>query len=173
MLADLQRHLADIYCLDRPYDVREFVITDPVMARALGEDALLRNTRETLLVSEDDAGLAVSLYLDGAMLERLESSNPVERLRAELLDDLWRVVEGISHFNCIVWKATRERSVSLLELELQGEIDKYVSTLLLRNREGHRSDDRRRRQPAPVAVRRRAFPRRPRRRAARSLPLGQ
>ena len=131
MLADLQRHLADIYCLDRPYDVREVVITDPVMARALGEDALLRNTRETLLVSEDDAGLAVSLYLDGAMLERLESSNPVERLRAELLDDLWQVVEGISHFNCIVWKATRERSVSLLELELQGEIDKYVSTLLL------------------------------------------
>lgn len=131
MLADLQRQLADIYQLDRPYDVREFLITDPTLARVLGADAMLRNTRETLLVSQDESGLALSLYLDGEMLQRLESCNPVERLRAELLDDLWQVLEGISHFNYIVWKATRERSVSLLELELQGEIDKYVSTMLL------------------------------------------
>jgi hypothetical protein len=41
------------------------------------------------------------------------------------------VLEGISHFNCIAWKATQDRSVSLLELELQGEIDKFVSTTLL------------------------------------------
>lgn len=131
MLAELQRQLADIYCLGRPYDVREFVITDPTLARALGEDAMLRNTRETLLVAEDEAGLAVSLFLDGEMLERLESGNPMVRLRAELLDDLWQVLEGISHFNCVVWKAARDRRVSLLELELQGEIDKYVGTMLL------------------------------------------
>jgi len=131
VLAELQQQLADIYRLDRPYDVREFVITDPVLARALGQDAMLRNTRETLLVAEDEAGLSVSLFLDADMLRRLESNNPVERLRADQLDDVWQVIEGISHFNCIVWKAMCERTVSLLELELQAEIDKYVSTLLL------------------------------------------
>lgn len=131
MLAELQRQLAGIYGLDRPYDIREFLITDPQIARTLGEDAILSNTRETLLLSEDEKGLALSLYLDATMLERLESSNPVEELRADALDDLWQVIEGISHFNCVIWKASRDRSVSLLELELQGEIDKFVGTMLL------------------------------------------
>ena len=131
MLADLQQKLSDIYQLGRPYDVRDFVITDPTLARCLSQDAMLANIDETLLVSQDDDGLAVSLFLDGAMLERVESSNPLACLHAESLDDLWKVLEGISHFNCIVWKAAQDRTVTLLELELQGEIDKFVSTMLL------------------------------------------
>ena len=131
MLEQLQRQLSDIYQVGGSHDVRDYVITDPTLAKILGQDAMLRNTDETLLVSEDDDGLALSLFLDAGMLARLESANPLDRLRADLLDDLWKVLEGISHFNCVVWKATQERPVSLLELELQGEIDKFVSTSLL------------------------------------------
>ncbi len=131
MLAELQQKLSDIYQVGRPYDVRDFVITDPTLAKCLGQDAMLANTDEALLVSQDDDGLAVSLFLDGAMLERVESTNPLACLQAESLDDLWKVLEGISHFNCVVWKAAQDRTVTLLELELQGEIDKFVSTMLL------------------------------------------
>jgi len=131
MLGALQQQLSDIYQVGRPYDVRDYVITDPILAMCLGQDAMLANTDETLLVSQDDDGLAVSLFLDGAMLERVESSNPLACLHAESLDDLWKVLEGISHFNCVVWKAMQDRTVSLLELELQGEIDKFVATTLL------------------------------------------
>jgi len=131
MLGALQRRLSDIYQLGRPCDVRDFMITDRTLAKALGQDAMLGNSEETLLLSQDEEGLSLSLFLDGDMLGRLESGNPLDKLRTELLDDLWKVLEGISHFNCIVWKATQDRSVSLLELELQGEIDKYVSTMLL------------------------------------------
>ena len=131
MLLQLQQQLSDIYQVSRTYDVRDYVITDPILAKFIGQDAMLSNTDETLLVSQDDDGLALSLFLDGEMLERLESANPLDRLRAEVLDDLWKVLEGISHFNCVVWKATQDRNVSLLELELQGEIDKFVSTMLL------------------------------------------
>jgi hypothetical protein len=131
MLAELQQKLSDIYQVGRPYDVRDFVITDPTLAKCLGQDAMLANTDEALLVSQDDDGLAVSLFLDGAMLKRVESSNPLACLQAESLDDLWKVLEGISHFNCVVWKAAQDRTVTLLELELQGEIDKFVSTTLL------------------------------------------
>ena len=131
MLGALQRQLSDIYQLGRPCDVRDFMITDPTLAKALGQDAMLGNSEETLLLSQDKEGLSLSLFLDGDMLGRLESGNPLDKLRTELLDDLWKVLEGISHFNCVVWKATQDRSVSLLELELQGEIDKYVSTMLL------------------------------------------
>lgn len=131
MLSALQRQLSDIYQVGRAHDVRDYLITDPTLAGIIGQDAMLTNTEETLLVSQDDEGLAVSLFLDGDMLDRLESANPLNRLRAESLDDLWKVLEGISHFNCVVWKAAQDRTVSLLELELQGEIDKFVSTMLL------------------------------------------
>ena len=131
MLEALQQQLSDIYQVGHGYDVRDYLITDPVLARILGEDAMLMNTEETLLVSQDEQGLALSLFLDGDLLGRLESANPLDRLRAELLDDLWKVLEGISHFHCVVWKAAQDRTVSLLELELQGEIDKFVSTVLL------------------------------------------
>ena len=131
MLAELQQQLSDIYQVGRPYDVRDYVITDPILAKCLGQDSMLANTDETLLLSQDDDGLALSLFLDGAMLERVESTNPLACLRAESLDDLWKVLEGISHFNCVVWKAGQDRTVTLLELDLQGEIDKFVSTMLL------------------------------------------
>ena len=131
MLAELQRQLSDIYQVAGTYDVRDYIITDPTLAKIIGQDAMLTNTDETLLVSQDKDGLALSLFFDADMLERLESCSPLEYLRAERLDDLWKVLEGISHFNCVVWKATQDRSVSLLELELQGEIDKFVSTTLL------------------------------------------
>lgn len=131
MLAELQQQLSDIYQVERLYDVRDYVITDPILAKCLGQDAMLANTDETLLVSQDDDGLALSLFIDGDMLERVESTNPLACLQAESLDDLWKVLEGISHFNCVVWKAAQDRTVTLLELELQGEIDKFVSTMLL------------------------------------------
>lgn len=131
MLCELQQQLTDIYQVDRGHDVRDYLITDPTLAKYIGQDAMLTNTDETLLISQDDEGLAMSLFLDGEMLERLETACPLDCLRAELLDDLWKVLEGISHFNCVAWKTAQERSVTLLELELQGEIDKFVTTSLL------------------------------------------
>ncbi len=131
MIAALQQRLNDLYQAAAGYDVRDFLITDPTLAKHLGQDAMLTNTRETLLVAEDGDGLAVSLFLDGEMLDRLEEAKPLDRLRAAHLDDLWQVLEGISHFNCVVYRAAQDRGVSLLELELQAEIDKFVSTVLL------------------------------------------
>lgn len=131
MLAELQQHLANLYRVDMAHDVRDFLITDPTLARILSQDALATNTQETLLVSEDDMGLSMSLFLDADMLERLEAGAPLDSLDAGQLDDFWQVLEGISHFNCMAWKASRDRSVSLLELELQAEIDKYLTTMTL------------------------------------------
>ena len=131
MLAELQQQLSDIYQVEAAHDIRDFLITDPTLAKFIGQDAVLSNTDETLLVSQDEDGLALSLFLDGEMLSRLESARPLDRLRTRHLEDLWKVLEGISHFNCIAWKAAQDRTVTLLELELQGEIDKFVSTTLL------------------------------------------
>ena len=131
MIDRLQQHLSDIYQVGGLHDVRDFLITDPRLAQYLGAGSMLADSSETLLLSQDDEGLALSLFLDGELLARLESADPLSRLRADQLDDLWKVLEGLSHLNCVVWKASCDRSVSLLELELQAEIDKFVGTTLL------------------------------------------
>jgi hypothetical protein len=131
MLSNLQKHLTDIYQVDPGFEVTDFVITDPVVARLLGYGALVPNTDESVLLSQDEDGLALSLYLDEEMLERLTRDNPMDELRADQLDDLCKVIEGVSHFNYIVWRAKQDKAVTLLELEMQAEVDKFVGTLLM------------------------------------------
>ncbi len=131
MLSDLQRHLSDIYKVEPGYDVNDFLVTDPTLAKMLGGDALIPNTDETVLLHQDDEGLALSVYLDSQMLGRLGRDNPMQALKAARLNDLWTVLEGISHFNYLVWSAGRDRSVTLLELEMQAEVDKFISTWLM------------------------------------------
>ena len=136
MLEHLQRQLHDINRSDTGYDIRHFLVTDARVARALSDDDALTRSGETLLLREEEDGVALSLYLDEAILNRLQAGDPAEALRAGLLDDLCKVIEGLSHFNYVAWRASRDRSVTLLELELQAEVDKFVSTMQLALEDG-------------------------------------
>ena len=131
MLERLQRQLHDINRSDAGYDIRQFLVTDARVAHALSGGDSLTRSGETLLLREDEDGVALSLYLDEAILERLRSAAPREVLQSGLLNDLCKVIEGLSHFNYVAWRASRDRSVTLLELELQAEVDKFVSTMQL------------------------------------------
>jgi hypothetical protein len=131
MLERLQQQLHDINRSDAGYDIRNFLVTDARLARAISGGNTLTNSGETLLLREEEDGVALSLYLDEAILERLKTGDPARALRSGLLDDLCKVIEGLSHFNYVAWRASRDRSVTLLELELQAEVDKFVSTMHL------------------------------------------
>jgi len=128
VLQALQSLLAGIYDVPLTHDVSDFLLTDrsrlPPAVRANDSD-------EQVLVAEDDGTLWVSLYLEPAVLQRLASANPFEALHAGNIADYWTALEGVSHFLYLAWNASHDRSVTLLELELQGEIDKYVSSLWL------------------------------------------
>jgi hypothetical protein len=131
MLEHLQQQLHDINRSDAGYDVHDFLVTDAEIAQAISGGDILTSSGETLLLSEDQDGIALSLYLDEAVLDRLKADDPAAALSAGLLDDLCKVIEGLSHFNYVAWRASRDRSVTLLELELQAEVDKFVSTMQL------------------------------------------
>lgn len=131
MLRGLQAFLTDLYQADPGCSIEDFLITDPALAKILGAGSLVPNTEETVFVSQDDEGLAMSVYLDEKVLTRLQRENPLHGLRDELLDDFCKALEGVSHFNYLAWRARRDRPVTLLELELQAEIDKFVSSWLL------------------------------------------
>ena len=129
--------LSGLYALDLAYEVDDFVTTDTDLARAL--DAGGRELDEKLLIAETDGEADVSLYLDPGLLERLERSDPLERLDADNIEDFWTVFEGVSHFTYYAWNAQREKRVTMLEMELQAEVDKYVATALLLQRQGQKA----------------------------------
>ena len=131
ILRRLQQLLGGIYDVDVSYDVYDFLVTD---RRALPACARTAPSDEQLIVATqpgDEVGL--SLYLDPGVLERLQGADPLRALHQGNVGDCWTALEGVSHFLYFVWNAGHDKSVSLLELELQAEIDKYVvSCFLLR-----------------------------------------
>jgi hypothetical protein len=131
MLAELQSYIAGIYDADCGHRLQDFLITDRELANRLGRNALPPDIEETVLIAEGGDGISVSVFLDEALLTRLDNADPMNSLQADQLADLAVVLEGISHFNYIGWCANRDKPVTLLELELQAEVDKFVTTALL------------------------------------------
>jgi hypothetical protein len=141
MLQKLQRGLEGLYRIATDACVSDFLIDATTRAR-LG---VARAPREQLLVSEDDGGLSLGLFVDGAALSNLAIHDPVRRLDERNLGDFLLAIEGVSHFVYLTWRAQSGARVSALELELQAEVDKYVTCLLCGDSGAHRSAALRRR----------------------------
>lgn len=137
-LQSLQQRLQTIYDIRTDHDVEDFVFSDALLAEQLDTSVRARQLPEKLLVCEHSDGLDVSLYLDQSMLANLRSDSPAENLHAGNLATFCTVTEGVSHFVYLVWNASHARSISLFELELQAEVDKYVmaAALLADQRKG-------------------------------------
>jgi hypothetical protein len=135
LLNRLQRHLENIYEVQSDYRVADFLIDDPALARRLDTSPGARAIPEKLLIRQDGDALSLALYLDRQLLQRLDADDPTRSLHGDNLQDFWMALEGISHFVYVAWNAGYERSVSLLELELQAEVDKYILAAFLFGRQ--------------------------------------
>ena len=135
-LERLEDLLTGIYDLDTGCRVEDFLVTDRAKLPGECRDA---PGDEQLFVAAAGDELCVSLYLDAALLERLDRHDPSDGLDAENLADCWTALEGVSHFLCVAHNAGHDRPVSRLALEMQAEIDKYVASFeLLRRNEPRR-----------------------------------
>ncbi len=130
-LYSLQRLLEHIYQVQIEYRVDDFLITDQGLAHHLEGGRAPSASRERLLVRQEEGELQLALYLDEGVLQRLIEQNPFKSLHEDNLEDFLLALEGVSHFLYLGWKAELEQGVSLLELELQAEVDKFVTTLAL------------------------------------------
>jgi hypothetical protein len=131
LVRQLQDLLAELYDAPSPHDVARYKITDSRQASAQQGRGQPPATDEQLLVSESVDGVELSLYVDAAVLERLREQCPLQELSDRNLADFCTALEGVSHFHYYVWNADRARDVSLLDLELQAEVDKYAAALRL------------------------------------------
>ena len=127
----VQRHLEQLYRISVQQRATDFLITDAEVARQLDRSSNSREVEEKLLVSETDDGVDLALYVDEAVLDRLSEDDPVRDLHAGNVVDFCTALEGVSHFLYLTWNASINRAVRLLELELQAEVDKYISITTL------------------------------------------
>ena len=104
-VAAAARRLAAIYRLDLELRPERYVV-EPSDARRLLDGP---GPRTGVLILEEQGAAWLGLYVD-----------PADRA------DRDAIVEETSHLLCLAWHAAHERRVSLLILELQGEIDRYV-----------------------------------------------
>jgi hypothetical protein len=117
LLRELQLSLEGLYRLDPAPEVTDFLVAAP------------RRGREQLLVLEEQdlfLGLALDPSLPDALIGR--------RLGPGNLQEFCLMVEAVSHYLCVIFRARQERPVSVMELELQAEVDKYVSCALIATR---------------------------------------
>lgn len=108
-LIRLQRDLEAIYELEPAPPIAPFVRVDPDEAR------------EQLLVRESMDGMDIVVVLPLASAEAVLSRGVSAELDAYL-----GAVEGISHFIHLAERARTELPTTLLELELQAEVDKFA-----------------------------------------------
>jgi hypothetical protein len=125
-LARVQRGLETLYRVDTGLAVDDFVIDESTRESF----APSRKPREQLLVCEAEGEMALALFIDPTVLANLAQNDPARRLGDHNLGDFLLAIEGVSHFIYASWCAQAERPVTQLELELQAEIDKYVTCLL-------------------------------------------
>ena len=128
-LAFLQGELHAIYGVEAPR-VGGFLV-DRQVALAAGRAP---QAPEELLVLEEGDELSLGLFLDEAVLDAAARADPHHRrpklVARALLARLVCAAEGVSHFVYLASRAAAGRPVSLLELEVQAEVDKFALLLL-------------------------------------------
>jgi hypothetical protein len=128
MLDSILHHIDKVYVLDLNVDIGDFLVSRETCAR-LGADP----GRSAVLVKQHaDEEIELGLYIGEEELGRLTevdlASNPMSPSSFELL---LLAIEEVSHFAYLAFSASREKRVTELELELQAEVDKFVTFTLL------------------------------------------
>jgi hypothetical protein len=120
--------------VDIPLRVQEYVVDDEVRREIPGSKEGLP---EQLFVREEDDEVEIALYIEPRIVEQLGDDDPRQRLHEGNLESFLVALEGVSHFVFLVWRANLGRPVSALEMEIQAEVDKFVTAWLWLEEQGN------------------------------------
>jgi hypothetical protein len=135
LLRRMQTLLAQLYDAPVLEDVQDFVLSDRQRLNEVVGEQADEARDEQVFVVEEAQGVRLGLFIDRDVLARLARRDPLEALDEDNLPDFCTALEGVSHFHYLVWSVARGRNVSLLELELQAEVDKYATAVALLTRQ--------------------------------------
>ena len=123
LLVDVQRRLETLYALEPEAPVTDFLVPEEAAATYPGG-----GSRTLLAQAGED--VVVGVILDASVCAGL-SRDPRVRLDGENLGALCALAEEVSHFVYLLFCARSGRTITQLELELQGEVDKFITAVCL------------------------------------------
>jgi len=124
VLVEVQRRIEALYALERGAPVTDFLIPQ--------QDAcVLPGSGSRTLVTQEGDEVSLGVVLEEQVGRHLERCDPRVRLDQDNLGPFCTAAEEVSHFVYLLFCASASRSVTQLELELQGEVDKYLSAVFL------------------------------------------
>lgn len=133
VLGALQDDLEAIYGVTAPLPVGDVALDRETWRKWSSSGA-----PEELVVIEADDALELGLFVDDAVVSEL--AKPHGGWTHRRLEAHCQAVEGVSHFLYVSHRAQQKRQVSHLELELQAEVDKFVTVVLALWRAGRKED---------------------------------
>ena len=127
-----QALLETTYGIEPALDVGDFIVDRQMRREIVARlDREMPRDRESLWILEEDGELALALCLDDNLVV---GDGADEMLLDEAaLDRHCAVLEGVSHLLYLTVRARSARAVTLLELELQAEVDKFLITWTARH----------------------------------------
>ena len=124
LLLDVQRRLESLYALEAQAPVTEFLLSEEEAAAYPGGGS-------RTLVTQDGDLVSLGVVLEGGTLNLLAGADPRVRLDHANLGAFCTLTEEVSHFVYLNFCARTSRSVTQLELELQAEVDKYLTAVFV------------------------------------------
>jgi hypothetical protein len=124
LLVEVQRRLEALYALEPQAPVTDFLLEEE-------EAAGLPGGGSRTLVTHDGDDISLGVVLEAAVGAHLARRDPRVQLDDSNLGPFCTLAEEVSHFVYLAFCARSERSVTQLELELQGEVDKYLTAAFL------------------------------------------
>jgi len=128
IIDELQQALEDIYGIRFPARAKDYLINQQTLKILIEKnliDASFLKKKGALFIYEEDDGVSLSLYLHERLFDGLKKP-----LSWKNLQKFCTIAEEISHFCHFLWFFEIERKTTQLELELLGEIDKYLLSFL-------------------------------------------
>lgn len=114
-LRQIQVELEQLNGIENPHDVRDFV--------------RLNESENALVVREEGDDAEVAVLLHDALVQSYEGASFPNDFEFSQLADLSIIIEELSHFCLYCAKATNDRSLSPIEMEVQAEVDKFALAL--------------------------------------------
>lgn len=113
-----------MHAVETGLDVRDYLVGDDVRREISGAKEGLP---EQLFIRESEADTDIALYIQPSIIEQLDAVKPEARVEDANFEAYCIALEGVSHFVLYVFRAVQDLQVTPLELELQAEVDKFVT----------------------------------------------
>lgn len=125
MFDQLQNQLQEIYEIETSHKVSNFITSNQTLKQCMIHSGV--ENHESVFVLEEDGYVNISVFLDQIIVDSLnDTTTEID------INHACQALEGISHFLYFIYNAEYNRQVTLMELELQAEVDKFI--ILLQNR---------------------------------------